>query len=745
MGHVLDSTATIEPSRRPFLLNILSWVWKFFKRLIRVLKWLVFGTVLVFLGVLFINFGVLSTSQFRAYRDLDPNVPACREGLAKGWTILADVGRERLRTAAETDDADGWADPSDDETAVVARDSKWSALLRCSLQRHIIPAESVAAKPLEYYLGFLEFQENGEPYALVAKGAGGDTDVNSSMLQHAIESEMLEHHTAATVVKPIITQLDVLKQHLSTGSNYVIVFIHGWRHDARIGDQNVADLRLYAAHAARFLAQRCPIEPQYCDMKVTAIYVGWRGARVDEEGLLHYFGKSVGGFFGTLSAAATLFDRKLVSERIAPGAISALRTLESVLAPDTSGDTIKTGSKHNKMVVAGHSLGGNMLATGLKDDLIKLVRRHKFGENLPPVLGNLVVLINPAAEATKWTAIQREVWDRTAYHVDEHTPSPEVVRESGFFPANQRPVLVSVTAAIGFRPGGLRSGDCAWIGLDTDDKFKSARQQIRNQVANSDSMFDSGIDYDWASHDLFPTFKFDFRPAAAYFDMLSARIEGRHPQGESCTTTKPPTFFARLKSLPTRILSFVGESTPFQNPSWEDSHTIGNLDPPRPAAGNLADALTSSAPFGTTHELLGLNAEREDHNPYATLADADIDCPPANHWLIRARAKQKDQYGIFWDSENLVPPTAGSVGEGKPAAQFLHGFDLSGTAPITRANDPFWNMRAFDNALSRHDGYRLTSFICAMNQLVMDDITDAPSLITNSITDPIRPMTGAVP
>ena len=69
------------------------------------------------------------------------------------------------------------------------------------------------------------------------------------------------------------------------------------------------------------------------------------------------------------------------------------------------------GRDTTTLIVAGHSLGGNMLATGLKDDVLKAVRRHRFGETLPPVLGNLVVLINPASEASKWTAIQREVWD----------------------------------------------------------------------------------------------------------------------------------------------------------------------------------------------------------------------------------------------------------------------------------------------------------------------------------------------
>jgi hypothetical protein len=46
---------------------------------------------------------------------------------------------------------------------------------------------------------------------------------------------------------------------------------------------------------------------------------------------------------------------------------------------------------------------------------------------------------------------------------------------------------------------------------------------------------------------------------------------------------------------------------------------------------------------------------------------------------------------------------------------------------ITRANDPFWNMRAFDDALALHDGYMLPSFICAMNALVMDDVTQQPA------------------
>jgi hypothetical protein len=721
---------TADAEKRPQR-GVLSTVWRAYVRVVRVFMTIIFSVVLIFLSVFFVNYVVLSTPKDHAYRNLDPSLPICADGLAKGWTVLAETGREKLQGAEASDD-DGWIDPTNDEADVATRDPKWNTALRCSLQRHIVPASTPAGKRLDYNLGFLEFQEDGEPYALIAADDHGDKPMSSAMLQEHMQAEMETKHMAPSAVRPIITQLDVLKQHLATGSHYVIVFIHGWRNDAQIGNQNVADLRLYAAHAARFLAERCPQEPSYCDMNVTAIYVGWRGARVDEKGLKNLFGTAIGGFAGNLSAGATLFDRKPVSEQVAPAAISALRTLEETL-------TSKDGpQRHNKMIVFGHSLGGNLLATGLRDDLVKAVRRHKFGDLLPPVLGDLVVLINPASEAAKWTAVQREVWSRTAFQEDANTSMADVEREHGLFPTTQKPVIVSVTAALAFPVGGLREGDCEWIGLDIDDKYKDAREKIRARLAKSDSMFDDGVDYDWATHDLFPAFKFDFRPAADYLERGAARIEGHQPRGQTCGSFPKPSSLQQIKSLPARIFALLASTFPFQNSVREESHTIGHLDPARPAAGLLADTLPSAAPFGTTHELLGLHeAGFEKHHPYATLADAALDCPASNHWLIRARANRADQDGAYWDSESLAPSSPGATNEGKPAAEFVHGFALSGTAAITLGNDPFWNMRAFDNALSRHDGYRLTSFICAMNQLVMDDITGVPSGMTAHPQDPM--------
>ena len=148
-------------------------------------------------------------------------------------------------------------------------------------------------------------------------------------------------------------------------------------------------------------------------------------------------------------------------------------------------------------------------------------------------------------------------------------------------------------------------------------------------------------------------------------------------------------------------------------------------------------------PFGTTHELsrsdkksqYGLRkiSDREEDQGkdkevplrYGEVIRAEAACPAANNWLSRVKTvkitQDKQPYATNWDTRDLPPSTI--VGEGFPALRVVHGFDKGGIAPPTRPNDPFWNLRAFDTALAEHNGYLLSSFICAINQLVLDDIT----------------------
>jgi len=75
-------------------------------------------------------------------------------------------------------------DPTNDENAF-RDDPRWRMRLRCALQRHVVPSAQ-GGQPLDYTLGFLEFKEDGEPYALVSRSGDSDVAINSAMLRHAM-------------------------------------------------------------------------------------------------------------------------------------------------------------------------------------------------------------------------------------------------------------------------------------------------------------------------------------------------------------------------------------------------------------------------------------------------------------------------------------------------------------------------------------------------------------------------------
>jgi hypothetical protein len=172
--------------------------------------------------------------------------------------------------------------------------------------------------PLRYRLAFLEFKEDGSPQIL---------------RYPSLKDGKLQIPWAPST-STIIGQFDILEDYLGKRrqqSTYVVVFIHGWRHDARLGDSNVADLRHFAAHAARFLAERCETgEQKFCETEVVAVYLGWRGARVDEWRLNGWFG-AAGEQIANLAAIPTLFDRKPVSEQVAAPALSAMLRMTDML------------------------------------------------------------------------------------------------------------------------------------------------------------------------------------------------------------------------------------------------------------------------------------------------------------------------------------------------------------------------------------------------------------------------------
>jgi hypothetical protein len=722
--------------RGQILLNLLSRLSVFVLHLLWiVLRWVLRIFVLILI-VYVLAFAVFDTAVSVTYRYSPPTSNSCtvQHKLAADLDLYKNDELEALEGDDELRSSNG---------------------LTCMLQLHELHANTASAtassppsqnnNPLQYHLAFLEFGQDGTFPSL---NADGTSSVNEQL-------NALKTHLAS--------------QHNDHKQNFVLVFIHGWRHDASIGDDNVQNTRLYAAYLTSFLNYRCKTKHRYCNATVTAVYVGWRGARVNENGLKRLFrtwygeiiglpfylpdlllGQEKGVFVGTGLALPTLFDRKPVSERIAPSILSALQQIDDQMQGWNAG---VNRVDQERMIIFGHSLGGNILASALKERMITEIRRHQAGTIMKPPIGNLVVLINPASEAENWVALQRETRERANLdaELDKLDDANEEEAAQRLYPPDQPPIYIALTSASSWPAGKIRDSDLQAMRNQAllRQAHKAAVPQSFDKwtacqlIMRYAGEFKERVDYDWATYDAFPAFRGDFRPLADTMDSLA------DPDPFQCDGQ---TSFHIVSIWPfsgiLKIFASLARNFPFMNTNVEQTRTIGHLDPTRPPFGILIDEKSQAATwYGTTHELI-VNAIQQQ-GTYSNAANADLsECAVVDNWLWEARArrlKEKNNFGNGWDSgyshirngrvialapnANLTPvrprPTEK---EGHVESQFRHGFNSSGMGPIVAANDPLWNIRAYDTALWEHSGYISYPFICAIDQLVMDDVASKPSV-----------------
>ncbi len=176
-------------------------------------------------------------------------------------------------------------------------------------------------------------------------------------------------------------QLLELQKLLRKNKNkFVIVFVHGWRNDAAISNTDVNKFRTLLAYSRKFLNQR---RSKYKNAEVIGVYIGWRGKSINE------YGENEVAKIATVWPS--FWKRKNLSE------------MHSSLLVKTI-DEIKKSAKLNetsKMLVIGHSFGANMLMTGLEERANNRIEDHSKGNIFSGLLGDLVVLINPATEASR--------------------------------------------------------------------------------------------------------------------------------------------------------------------------------------------------------------------------------------------------------------------------------------------------------------------------------------------------------
>ena len=189
--------------------------------------------------------------------------------------------------------------------------------------------------------------------------------------------------------KQLTSVVDTLRGREYSGPGTILlVFVHGWQHNAAFDDPNVLEFRkmLRRVHKLEYLAGKKEGRPQ---RKVAGVFVSWRGRSVAGDGVSNL----------------TFWDRKDVANTVGHGAVTELLLqlenvqLEHLDAQRESGNPVQT-----RLILIGHSFGGQIVYSALSQ--VILDRFVDLRGEPPQTFGDLVVLVNPAFEAARYAPLR---------------------------------------------------------------------------------------------------------------------------------------------------------------------------------------------------------------------------------------------------------------------------------------------------------------------------------------------------
>jgi len=196
-------------------------------------------------------------------------------------------------------------------------------------------------------------------------------------------------------------QIDhVMKQLRELGSTHkgisLFVFVHGWKHNAAPDDDNVIGFRSML-HSASLVEQSSQIPH-----RVVGIFVSWRGLSAKVEPFLEL----------------SFWDRKFTAQHVAAGSaralFSRLKGFQCSQNDPLKGEACRakgiSGRPKVRVILIGHSFGGLILFNAISESLVEsLTYAEDSGNEEAPArrFGDMIVLLNPAFEATRFTPLHR--------------------------------------------------------------------------------------------------------------------------------------------------------------------------------------------------------------------------------------------------------------------------------------------------------------------------------------------------
>jgi hypothetical protein len=167
----------------------------------------------------------------------------------------------------------------------------------------------------------------------------------------------------------------------------IVVFTHGWKHNAQPQDSDVQSFRSVLSDLATmedFLATKGATP-----MRVVGIYVGWRGASLDLP----------------LLRELTFWDRKNTAHAVAHG-MSREMFKRLDYFRDRSRGSGGNDDKDIRMLTVGHSFGGLITYESMSSEFVRNTVRYKERDRFMSRIGDLVVLVNPAFEGARYESLR---------------------------------------------------------------------------------------------------------------------------------------------------------------------------------------------------------------------------------------------------------------------------------------------------------------------------------------------------
>lgn len=152
-----------------------------------------------------------------------------------------------------------------------------------------------------------------------------------------------------------------------TGRMIVMVYVHGWRHNAAETDTDYRHFRDLVHRTAQAADRKSP---------VIGIYIGWRGQSLDLPGL----------------EFLTFWSRHGAAKRVA--GIRMSEVISQLM------HTTKGNGGRSRFIIIGHSFGGRVVETVLAQSMVSvLVDNEEAAGGSPRAPFDLAILMNTASEA----------------------------------------------------------------------------------------------------------------------------------------------------------------------------------------------------------------------------------------------------------------------------------------------------------------------------------------------------------